>query len=350
MVERYDARDIEVLDGLESVRRRPGMYIGSTDGQGLAHMLFEIIGNSLDEYLAGFARRLSVDVDDRGWVSVEDDGRGIPIEEPSTLEAIFTQLHAGATLDDHHPHVHITENLRGVGLAPVNALCSRLEVESRRSGTAHRAVFAFGRIIEPVKSLGPTNARGTLIRYLPDDEIFDEGARLDFTEVEQRLLQVARLCPHLDLVLQGRSLKQPEGLPGWVRELAPDAVKETALSAIGKVNEVEVEVALAWSPSGTAPRVLSFVNYYRTTQAGSHEQGLISAVRSSVPRAKDGIKEQVLAGLVAVVHVGMLHPSFRGPTRAALQVDAARVAVHEVVTRAIKDAPWWWDRLHEVLR
>lgn len=354
-VEQYAARDIEVLDGLESVRRRPGMYIGSSDGHGLAHMFFEIVANSLDEYLAGFARQLRVQFDDRGWVSVEDDGRGIPIEQggmdgTSALEAIFTQLHYGATLDGHHPHVHIRQGLKGVGIAAVNALCSRLEVESRRSGVAYRAAFACGRVVEPLRSAGPTTARGTLIRYLADDEIFEGDARLDAKEVELRLRELARLCPQLELFLQAQSLKSPAGLPGWVLELAPDVVKETALSAVGRVDDVDVEVALAWSPSGAAPQVRSYVNYYRTQQAGSHEQGLISAVRHAVPRASQGIQDKVLAGLVAVVHVGLLDPRFKGPTRAALEVDAARVAVHDIVSRAISNAPWWWDRLHETLR
>lgn len=346
----YDAAGIEVLEGLEPVRMRPGMYFGSTGVQALGELLYEIVGNSLDEYLAGAATRISIDVDGRGWVTVEDDGRGIPAGTPagiSAFEASFTSLHSGATFDGHHPHVHIRTSHIGVGVAAANALCARMEVETRRDGMAYRAAFECGRIVEPLHPIGETTQRGTVIRYLPDDEIFEVGALLDLDATEKHLTILARLCPKLDLRLQGRSLQQLDGMPGWIRELAPEVVRETVLFAAGTVQDVEVEVALAWRPGGSGPMIRSFVNYLRTVEAGSHEKGLLTALEELIGQKRAARKKVVLSGLVAIVHVGMLHPRFGGPTRSRLEFEAARLAVHEVVTRALNEAPWWWDRLHE---
>ena len=352
---RYDLSDIVVLEGLEPIRLRPGMYLGATNSAALDRMLEEVVENSVKDYLVGGARRVTVEVDGKGWVTVEDDGRGIPVDPMpgyglSALEIIFTRLLTpGPSFGGQPaPNVNITRGMFGVGLPVVNALSARLEVESRRAGVAYTAAFEAGKTVEPLSRGGETALKGTRIRYLPDDEIFDEGSRLDLTRLENRFIELARLCPRPDLRVQGRSLQRAEGLPGWVRELAPDAVTETALSAFGTVDEVEVELALAWSPSGTAPRVLSFVNYASLTDGGSQEEGLLAAVRASAPDEASG--NRLLAGLVAVVHVGMLHPRFRGPIRAALEVDAARTAVIEVVRRAVAEAPWWWDRLHERIK
>ena len=228
---------IAVPEGIEPVRIRPGMYFGSTDAGGLGRLVFEVFGNSLDEYLSGAATRISVDADDHGWIAIQDDGRGLPVgtsERDSQFEVLFTTLHAGATLDGHHPHVHVRSDHHGAGLGAVNAVCARLEVETRRDGVAYRAAFECGQVVEKLRSLGPTQERGTLIRFLPDDEVFDVGARLGLEAVEAPLESIAWLCPKLDLRLQGRSLQRAEGLPGWVRHLAPDIVKETVLSAIGR--------------------------------------------------------------------------------------------------------------------
>ena len=262
------------------------------------------------------------------------------------LELIFRRLHFEPTLDGHEEHVHVTSGLTGVGLAAVNSVCERFEVESRRSGVAFKVAFERGQVVEPLTEVGRTHLRGTVIRYRPDSQIFSSEAVYDLPTIRSRLVQLAGLCPKLELSFQGASLHRPKGLTGWVRELAPDVVKETELFATGVVDDVRVEAALAWSPSGKAPRILSFANCSETSQAGSHADGLKSAVRSVPPKES---KKQVVNGLVAVVHVYLLHPKFKGPTRAELHVDAARVAVREVVKRAIKDAPWWWDRVHEAI-
>ncbi len=351
--DRYDAADIQVLEGLEPVRLRPAMYIGGTNGAGLTHLLFEVVSNSLDEYLRGFANELSVQVDQRGWVTVEDNGRGLPVETHrqtglSALEVILTKLHSGATLDGHHPHVHLQSSLHGVGLSVVNALSARFEIESRRSGVAYRAAFESGRPIEPLRRVGETSRRGTLIRFLGDDEIFDEGATIDLIQVEERLTQLSWLSGALNVRFQDKHLPHAGGLAGWVRRLAPDVIMETLLEIADSARRVDVALTLAWSPSGKGPRVLSFMNYHPTIDGGSHADGVLSAVTAAAS-ARSPSSERLLAGLVAIVHVGLLDPYFGGPTATSLHVEDVRLAVHEVVTRAINGAPWWWDKLHEVI-
>lgn len=345
------------MEGLEAIRLRPAMYLGSTGSDGHRAMLLEVVDNSLDEYVRGFASRIQIDVDDGGWVTIEDDGRGIPVDPTqqnlSALELIFTRLNTpGRRLDEAplQPHIHVRNMLSGgVGIAAVNAVCARMEVVSRRSGVAYRAAFECGRVVEPLARVGETASRGTAIHYQPDELIFDTDARLDLREVERRLTEIAWLCPKLDVIFQGRSLQRPEGLPGWVRKLAPDAIAETALSAIGTLEDVDVEVAFAWSRSRTSRLLRSFVNHEETT-GGSHEVGLLAAIESAALQRRRP-KEEVLTGLVAVVHVGMKYPQLDGrPGQRTLEEDEASRAVSEVVTRAIAAAPWWWDRLAECLK
>jgi hypothetical protein len=345
--------DITVLEGLEPVRVRPAMYIGSTGAAGLTHLLFEVVSNSFDEYLRGFASKLRVEVDQRGWVIVEDDGRGIPVDERpgagiTALEAIFTRLHSGSTLDGHRPHVHIQPGPYGVGIAPVNALCARLEVESRRSGSAYRAAFEAGVLVEPLRCVGDTPKRGTLIRFLPDDEIFDEGAAIDLRKVEDRLHQLSWLASGLEVSFQQKLIPHAGGLPGWVKRLAPDVITETLLEVRDTSRRVDVVLTLGWSPNSTGTRVVSFVNYQPTIDGGSHAEGVVAAVAAAAS-ARNTPREKLLEGLVAVVHIGLLDAAFGGPTTTLLHMDEARQAVEEVVTRAINEAPWWWDRLHEAI-
>jgi DNA gyrase subunit B len=266
----------------------------------------------------------------------------------SALEVVLTALHSGATFDGHHPHVHLQSSLQGVGLAVVNALSARFEVESRRSGVAYRAAFEAGRMIEPLTRVGETSMKGTRIRFLRDDEIFDEGSTLDLTKVEARLTELSWLSGALNVRFQDKHLPHAGGLAGWVRRLAPDVITETLLEIADSARRVDVALTLAWSPSGNGPRVMSFVNYHPTIDGGSHAEGVLSAVTAAAS-ARSPSSDRLLAGLVAIVHVGLLDPDFGGPNTTSLHVEDVRLAVHEVVTRAINNAPWWWDKLHEVI-
>lgn len=336
------------LLGVEPIRHRPGMYIGSTGASGLQQVLLELVGNSVDEFLVGAATRISVDIDERHWASVEDDGRGIPV---ALLESAFTQLHAGATLDGHIPHVHVRSQAFGVGVASVSAVSARVEVETRRDGVLHSAVFARGRIVEPLRQNGPTNARGTRVRFFFDDELFDDGARFDLESVDRALEELAWLAPKLDVRLQGKSLQKPEGLSGWLREFAPDVVPETVLSTTQTVDDVDVEVVFGWRPRTRAPLVRAFANYAETVEEkSSNRVGLISALRTYVRAKRGSMEKNALNGLVAIVHVGLQHPRFGGPTRSRLENEEVEKAVNRAVMNVINSSPSWWHSLHEAMR
>lgn len=342
------AGPLVVLEGIEAVRVRPGMYIGNTGERGLGTMVFEVFANALDLNLAARATRIDVAIDTEGWVTVEDDGDGLPLEATfkghSAFTAIFSSLHFTPTLDGHHPHVHVRPGLAGVGVAVVQALSQRFEVETVRDGVLHRAVFEQGQLTDPLTALGVTTRRGTRIRYLPDPVVFGE-ARHDLPALTKLFEPLGYLLPELKLTWQGRLLQQPEGLAAWVRQLAPNAVPETVLSVQGEANEVEVELALCWDATQAERRLVSFVNCAATELNGSHAEGLLEAIGKTAPT--EALGRRAVAGLTAVVHVWLLHPRFRGPTKAALEVETARLAVRDVVVRALTASPWWWDRVAE---
>ena len=338
------------LEPLDPVRRRPGMYIGGTDSAGLTPMLFELVSNSIDQHLAGIATALRIEIDPHGWVEVEDDGPGLPVETTfagmPAFEAIFTRLHFGPTLDDHHPHIHARAGAAGVGAAVVSALSSRFEVETWRKGSTYSAVIERGQVLQPLVRGGPTERHGTRIRYRPDERVFEDASH-DVTGLEQRFKELGSLLPRLDLRFQGRSMRRPDGLSGWLAEIAPDTLTETRISVVGSRGGVDVEVALGWAPAG-ARRLRSFVNFGSTIQGGSHVEGLVDAIRGAAPTRR--IATQVLTHLAGLVHVRLLHPRFQGPIRAQLDVETARLAVVGVVGEQLKSMPWWWDRVLEAMR
>lgn len=334
---RYDTSEFNVpylfdVGSPEPARRNPERVVASTGTPGHHALLDAFVRYSLNQHIWGGATRLRVDVDEAGWVTVEDDGLGIR-DAPLPLESIFLRRGmVGRRLDVASPRFAIWW-AGGPPLAVSCALSSRMEVESRRGGSVLRVAFECGRVVEPTVRVGDTTLHGLRVRYQADPVLFDAGSRLDLQLVERDLTTLAWLCPQLDVVLQGRSLQRGTGPAGWVQELAPDAVKETALTATGSAEEVAVEVSLAWAPGRTAPRLESFMNY---AAAGGPEAGLLEALRAAaVQRGAD--PEHVVRGIVAVVHVGA-HGS-----------RDARKAVREVVARAIDATPWWWDRLNEVI-
>jgi DNA gyrase subunit B len=339
----YSPDDIQVLTTIDDVRRRPGMFVGGTDAAALEHMLFEVVSNSFDEHLAGAANTIAITVTPHGAITVEDNGRGIPIDSMSVefMERLFTQMHPGPTADGHYPHVHLRKLQTGIGVAPINALSQRFTVESRRQGMAWQVGYQAGRLVEPLRCVGPTAKRGTCITYQPDTTIFEPGVSLDLDAATARMQVLALLAPTLDLQFQGRSLQQPQGLRGWIRA-APNVWVDSILTGSETVDDVDVDFALGWRPTAgiagdTKPLVRSFVNYAETERGGSHVAGVVAGMRQSarLPRS--------LSGLVAIVHVRLLHPRFGGPTKALLQSEEANHAVARVVSSAVALAPNWWD-------
>jgi DNA gyrase subunit B len=351
MVDAIAPGEIVVLEGLEAVRRRPGMFVGDVrDGSGLHHLLWECVGNAVDEHLAGYAKRLRVSIRDRE-VTLEDDGRGIPVEPhtalgKSVLEAIFTEMHAGPTRFGHHPHVHVGWSYDGVGLAAVNALCARMEVEVRREGRRHRQAFERGRPVGPLETLGPCERSGIRLRFTPDGEIFGDS-RFDRTAVRQRLRELACLNPDLTIRFDDEVFWAGDGLADFVRAVAPGRrwIRPEPVAIRGKSRDIGVECALLWCDGGST-QVSGFVCQHRVDE-GSHVTGfwqaLYRAFSGLAPDRMRGVfspafREVVGPGLEAAVHVTLYDPRFAGPTRENFTNPEARRAVVQVMTRPLLDA------------
>lgn len=217
----YDSENITILEGLESVRKRPGMYIGDTGARGLHHLCLEVIGNSIDQFLLHRATTVSVELAD-GWLTVSDDGPGVSVERDdhglSFLESVFTSLHHTPTRDGPRAHVHVTHSGMGVGLAPVSALSERLEVESHRDGLCHRIAFARGVTVEPLQLVGKTDRQGLRIRFRPDPQIL--ATPFDAAAIEDSVRQFSYLTPRLTWRFQTKDLSRPDGLVAFIANAA----------------------------------------------------------------------------------------------------------------------------------
>ncbi|RKE63403.1 DNA gyrase/topoisomerase IV subunit B [Microbacterium sp. AG238] len=394
MTAEYSAHHLQVLEGLEAVRKRPGMYIGSTDSRGLMHCLWEIIDNSVDEALGGYGSRIDIVLHADGSVEVRDRARGIPVDvEPRTgltgVEVVFTKLHAGGKFGGGS--YAASGGLHGVGASVVNALSERLDVEVDRAGKTYAMSFHRG---EPglfagdtpdseftpferaselrVVGKAPRGTTGTRIRYWADRQIFTKDAAFHLEELVQRARQTAFLVPGLEIVIVDErgeervetSYRFDGGISEFAEFLAPDApITDTwRLTGSGTFTETvpvlqangamvpteverscEVDIALRWGTSyETVTR--SFVNIIATPKGGTHqqgfEQGLMKVIRSQVEqnarRLKVGNdkleKDDILAGLTAVLTVRLPEPQFEGQTKEILGTPAVRQIVASVVT------------------
>jgi DNA gyrase subunit B len=390
----YSARNLLVLEGLEAVRKRPGMYIGSTDSRGLMHCLWEIIDNSVDEALGGHCTRIEVDLHPDGSVEVRDDGRGIPVDvEPRTglagVEVVLTRLHAGGKFGGGS--YAASGGLHGVGASVVNALSARLDVEIDRAAKIHAmsfrrgapGTFANGDPASPfheasgVRVVGKVTKRktGTRIRYWADRQIFTKDATLSVSEIHNRARQTAFLVPGLTIIVRDARGSEPVeevfkydgGISEFCQFLAPDLAicdvlrlegtghfKETVpvLDDKGHMTSQEVEreltvdVAMRWG-TGYDTVAPSFVNIIATPKGGTHVQGFdraLTATLNDVLRsqrvlraAEDNIiKDDALEGLTAVVTVRLAEPQFEGQTKEVLGTSAASRIVANVVSRELK--------------
>ena len=395
----YDARHLSVLEGLEAVRKRPGMYIGSTDSRGLMHCLWEIIDNSVDEALAGHASNISITLFPDDSVEVSDDGRGIPVDiEPRTglsgLEVVFTKLHAGGKFGGGS--YNAVGGLHGVGASVVNALSARLDAQVSRGGKVHQlsfrrgepGVFAGARP-DPDAEFSPAaegsplavvgkakrGVTGTTIRYWSDRQIFTSDAGFDDTEIANRARQTAFLVPGLRITVRDLRGEQPLEevfqYDGGISEFAEHLASDTSVTDIWRIQghgkfteripvlaedgrshmqdverDCEVDIALRWG-IGYETTVRSFVNIIATPKGGTHltgfEQALLKSLRKTVEanarRLKAGSdkleKDDVLAGLTAVVTVRIAEPQFEGQTKEILGTPAARQIVSRVVSKEL---------------
>ncbi|WP_180686021.1 DNA gyrase/topoisomerase IV subunit B [Streptomyces gossypiisoli] len=394
----YTARHLLVLEGLEAVRKRPGMYIGSTDSRGLMHCLWEIIDNSVDEALGGYCDHIEVILHDDGSVEVRDNGRGIPVDvEPKTglsgVEVVMTKLHAGGKFGGGS--YAASGGLHGVGASVVNALSARLDVEVDRGGHTHAISFRRG-VPGAFAALGPDakfeaegglrkakkipkTRTGTRVRYWADRQIFLKDAKLSLENLHQRARQTAFLVPGLTIVVRDEyglgeggskgeeSFRFDGGISEFCEFLATDrpvcdilrlsgqgTFKETVpvLDEHGQMTptqvtrELDVDVALRWG-TGYDTTLKSFVNIIATPKGGTHVAGFEQAVAGTlneVLRAKkllrvaedDIVKDDALEGLTAVVTVRLAEPQFEGQTKEVLGTSAARRIVNSVVSKELK--------------
>ncbi|MGA0531374.1 DNA topoisomerase IV subunit B [Hansschlegelia sp. KR7-227] len=365
----YTAADIEVLEGLEPVRRRPGMYIGGTDEKALHHLFAEVIDNAMDEAVAGHATFIGVDVTADGAVSVTDNGRGVPIDPhpkfpgKSALEVIMTTLHSGGKFDSK---VYETSGgLHGVGISVVNALSERLDVEVARNQKLYRQSFSRGLALTGLEEIGPVhNRRGTKVRFLPDPQIFGEHARLQparlyrmarskaylFSGVEIRWTCAAELIDGVESVPEKATLHFPGGLKEYLASSLVDRQLSAEIFA-GSQNRPgghgAVEWAVAWTDDGDDGFSRSYCNTIPTPEGGTHEQGLrIALLRglkayaelTNVKRASILTGEDVMAGAAAMLSAFIREPEFQGQTKERL----ATAEASRIVETAVKDAFDHW--------
>jgi DNA gyrase subunit B len=336
----YDAQDITVLEGLEAVRKRPGMYIGSTGMRGLHHLVYEVVDNSVDEALAGHATSVEVTIHPDNTVTVVDDGRGIPVsimekEGRPAIEVVLTVLHAGGKFGDGGGY-KVSGGLHGVGVSVVNALSETLKVEVRRDGYVWTQEYDRGKPRYDLVRGEPTKATGTTITFLPDADIF-ETLDFDFSILEQRLRETAFLTRGLKISLTDErsggnrvEFQYEGGIEDFVRYLndGKDPVQKKVVFFEGESDEGAVEVALQWNAS-YQEAVFSFANNINTHEGGSHLSGFRSALTRTLnryAREKGELKEKdenlsgedVREGLTAVISAKLADPQFEGQTKTKL--------------------------------
>jgi DNA gyrase subunit B len=350
----YDAKAIQVLEGLEPVRRRPGMYIGSTDNRGLHHLIYEIVDNSVDEALAGFCTRIEVTLHQDGSASVADNGRGIPVDmmkdqgKPA-LEVVMTKLHAGGKFGGGG--YKVSGGLHGVGLSVVNALSERLQVTVMRHGKQHFQEYRRGAPAAPLKVTGKADTTGTYIRFWPDPDVFEElGFHWDI--VSHRLRELAFLNKGLTILLRDERIDLDYtfyfegGISAFVKYLNRDKgwVNLRPLHVEREIDGNTVEVALQYN-QGFTENVLAFANDINTVEGGSHVTGFRSALTSVLNKYARKINlmreqdpnltgEDVREGLTAVISVKVREPQFEGQTKTKLGNSEVRGQVETVFSES----------------
>ena len=333
----YGASNIKVLKGLEAVRKRPGMYIGDTNINGLHHLVYEVVDNSIDEAMAGFCRNIKVTLTKDGWARIEDDGRGIPTaihptEGISAATVALTVLHAGGKFDKDT--YKVSGGLHGVGVSVVNALSKHLKMTIYREGKIHYQEFKEGIPQGALEVIGESPRKtGTTIEFLVDDSIF-EVTKYEFNILKKRFKEVAYLNPIISITLEDElaKIKEVYHFEGGIKQFVADLNKETALCEVmhfsDKVDGVEVDIAMMYNDT-YIEKTLSFVNNIRTIDGGTHEAGFKAGLTRSISkylsenaaaREKDAkiTGDDVREGLIAVVSVKVPEPQFEGQTKGKL--------------------------------
>ncbi|QAT41735.1 DNA topoisomerase (ATP-hydrolyzing) subunit B [Aminipila luticellarii] len=338
--QQYDAAQIQVLEGLEAVRKRPGMYIGTTGPRGLHHLVYEVVDNSVDEALAGFCKTISITINADNSVTVEDDGRGMPVDKHPKLgipavEVIHTVLHAGGKFGGGG--YKVSGGLHGVGASVVNALSTEMEVEIKRNGKIYKQTYGRGKTTMPLTVIGESRHTGSKTTFWPDPEIF-EDINFDYATLEHRLREMAFLNKGIKITLkderEGKEKEQVFHYEGGIKEFVKhqNQNKEPIHNEIIYFelikNNLEVEVAMQYTDS-YSELILSYANNINTTEGGTHMVGFKSAITRVIndyARKNKLIKdneeslsgEDVREGLTAIISVKLTEPQFEGQTKTKL--------------------------------
>lgn len=365
----YEASSIKVLEGLDPVRKRPGMYVGSTSASGLHHLVWEVVDNSVDEAMAGYCTRIKVTVRPDNSICVEDNGRGIPVarhpqKRIPTLEVVLTVLHAGGKFDNDA--YKVSGGLHGVGVSVVNALSKRLVARVKRDGGIYEMEFARGKTVRKMERVGKSKATGTSITFWPDDTIF-ESTIYDFDTLHDHLQETAFLNKNLKITLVDERELEPRvvefcysgGIVDFVRFLNeektilpgmdrnPVYISGSSASDAPPDQKGEVEVALQWNTSFSGT-VMSFANDIYTDEGGMHLEGFRSAITKTIndyARSHKLLKEKeanltgddIREGMTAVISVKLSDPQFEGQTKAKLGNSYMRTLTNKVVAQGMAE-------------
>ena len=352
-MDQYSASQIQVLEGLEAVRKRPGMYIGSTSSRGLHHLVWEIVDNSIDEALAGYASEINVTVEEDNWIKVTDNGRGIPVDIQEKMgrpavEVILTVLHAGGKFDGGS--YKVSGGLHGVGSSVVNALSSTLEVYVHKNGEVHYQSYTRGVPDADLKVIDTTDKTGTIIRFKADEEIFTETTEYEIEILQKRIKELAFLNKGLEInLIDERGEETVEfkyhyegGIKSYVKELnkTKEGLHEEIIYMDDSKDEIEVEIAMQYN-LGYTSTLLTYANNIYTHEGGTHEDGFkraLTRVINSYATKQNLIKsteerlsgEDVREGLTAIVSIKHTDPQFEGQTKTKLGNSEARTITDQL--------------------
>ncbi|WPF88352.1 DNA gyrase subunit B [Cyanobacterium aponinum AL20118] len=359
----YDAEQIQVLEGLEPVRKRPGMYIGSTGPRGLHHLVYEVVDNSIDEALAGYCTHIEIDLNADGSVSVTDDGRGIPTDihprtKKSALETVMTVLHAGGKFGGGG--YKVSGGLHGVGISVVNALSEWVQVTVWRKDKVHTQRYERGKPITDLetKDNDTGHSTGTSVSFLPDNQIFTETTEFDYNLLSNRLRELAYLNAGVKITFTDKRVtperEETYCYEGGIKEYVTymtrekEVLHQDIIYTSGEKNGVQVEVALQWCIDAYSDTILGFANNIRTIDGGTHLEGLktvLTRTLNNIGRKRNKIKENdsnlggenVREGLTAVISVKVPDPEFEGQTKTKLGNSEVRGIVDSLVGEALNE-------------
>ena len=354
----YGANQIQILEGLEAVRKRPGMYIGSTSARGLHHLVYEVVDNSIDEALAGYCTHIEVTIHKDNSITVTDNGRGIPVDMHESgkpaVEVVLTVLHAGGKFGGSG--YKVSGGLHGVGVSVVNALSTNMEVKVKRDGKIHEITFEKGVTKEPLKVVGQTDETGTLVHFVPDAEIFDETV-YDYDTLRHRLRELSFLNRGITIILTDERPEEVRqetfyfegGISSFVEHLNrnKEVINPEPVYFNGTKDTTVVEIALQYNTS-YSENIYSFVNNINTEEGGTHLAGLKSALTRAAndfARRQGIIKnnednlvgEDIREGLTCVISIKLREPQFEGQTKTKLGNSEVRGIVDSIVSEGLSE-------------